>query len=322
MAKMFYTIEEVCQKLGKSNDEINEMVSSGQIQEFRDGEKLIFKVEQIDLLIDPEDSGSVELDLSNQGTSGMDLNADSNAGFASGEHSEFDIDSPAASAAGASSTGSMIDLTGSATGMPHELPSTPPSSASMGSGTGSGLAFDLSGSASGVSAFGGGGDAGETQLGEELDEDLTLESVGSGSGLLDLTRESDDTSLGAELLEEVYSGEDEFELPANASGLFEAVSPAESSDPATPAAAPTAAAPMAMMEEAYDGAGSGLSVGLSIGALVAMIVLLVILASEIEGAASGLTNAIAGNLWIWTGGLAVGAIIAAGVGLFIGRASE
>ncbi|MEE2906620.1 MAG: helix-turn-helix domain-containing protein [Planctomycetota bacterium] len=322
MAKMFYTIEEVCQKLAKSTDEVNEMVSSGQIQEFRDGEKLIFKVEQIDLLVDPEDSGSIELDLSSQETPGMDPNADSNAGFASGEASAFDIDSPASSSAGASSTG-RIDLTGSATGIPHEQPSAPASSPSMGSGTGSGLAFDLSGSASGVSAFGGGGDAGETQLGEDIDEDLTLESVGSGSGLLDLTRESDDTSLGAELLEEVYSGEDEFELPANASGLFEAVAPAEAGDPAAPAAAPAAAAtPMMMVEEGYDGAGSGLGVGMSIGALVAMIVLLIILASEIEGTASGLTDAIAGSLWVWTGGLAVGAIIAGGIGLFIGRASE
>ena len=38
------------------------------------------------------------------------------------------------------------------------------------------------------------------------DEELALESVGSGSGLLDLTRESDDTSLGAELLDEIYPG--------------------------------------------------------------------------------------------------------------------
>ncbi len=36
------------------------------------------------------------------------------------------------------------------------------------------------------------------------DDDLSLDSVGSGSGLLDLTRESDDTSLGAELLDEIY----------------------------------------------------------------------------------------------------------------------
>ena len=37
--------------------------------------------------------------------------------------------------------------------------------------------------------------------------DLNLEGIGSGSGLLDLTRESDDTSLGAELLDEISPGQ-------------------------------------------------------------------------------------------------------------------
>jgi hypothetical protein len=38
---------------------------------------------------------------------------------------------------------------------------------------------------------------------------LGIEGTGSGSGILDLTRESDDTSLGSELLEEIYTGEEE-----------------------------------------------------------------------------------------------------------------
>ncbi|MDG2292429.1 MAG: TerB family tellurite resistance protein, partial [Phycisphaerales bacterium] len=65
----------------------------------------------------------------------------------------------------------------------------------------------------------------------QSEDDLTLESVGSGSELIDLTRESDDTSLGAELLEEIYSSDDDnFELPANASGLYEAASPDETDE--------------------------------------------------------------------------------------------
>ncbi|MCH2134291.1 MAG: helix-turn-helix domain-containing protein [Phycisphaerales bacterium] len=306
MAKMFYTVEEVCSKLGKTQEEVQEMVTSGQIQEFRDGDKLIFKVEQIDLLTESDDSGEIELDLSKHGGGG----SASGLSMGSSEGSGLDLTLP-----GESGIGTPMDLTGSATGMP-------PAGAS---GTGSGLAFDLSGSATGVSAFGGGAgaeDAGETRLGEEFEDDLTLESVGSGSGLLDLTRESDDTSLGAELLEEVYSGEDEFELPANASGLFEAVKAEPGDAQAAPVAAGAPAAAMMMVEEAYDGSGSGLAIGLSIGALVAMVALLVVLASEFTGGTSILTEAIAGNLWIWTGGLAAGAIIAGGIGIFIGRASE
>ena len=59
MAKMFYTIDEVCEKLEKSEDEVREMASSGQIQEFRDRDKLMFKVDQIDLLAGDEDAGDV-----------------------------------------------------------------------------------------------------------------------------------------------------------------------------------------------------------------------------------------------------------------------
>jgi len=37
---------------------------------------------------------------------------------------------------------------------------------------------------------------------------LAIEGVGSGSGILDLTRESDDTSLGKELLDEIYTDDE------------------------------------------------------------------------------------------------------------------
>ena len=77
MDKMFYTMQEVCQKLGKSEDEVREMVSSGQLQEFRDKDELVFKVEQINLLVgSDEDTGDVELDLGDAtgiGGSGLDL---------------------------------------------------------------------------------------------------------------------------------------------------------------------------------------------------------------------------------------------------------
>ena len=36
-----------------------------------------------------------------------------------------------------------------------------------------------------------------------------MEGAGSGSGLLDLAREADDTALGADLLDEIYPGEEE-----------------------------------------------------------------------------------------------------------------
>ena len=64
MAKMFYTLEEVSQKLGRTEDEVKEMARSGQLQEFRDRDRLMFKVEQIDLLAGgEEDDSAVHLEL-------------------------------------------------------------------------------------------------------------------------------------------------------------------------------------------------------------------------------------------------------------------
>ena len=153
------------------------------------------------------------------------------------------------------------------------------------------------------------------------EDDLSLEAVGSGSGLLDLTRESDDTSLGAELLEEVYSGDDNLEIPQNASGLFEAAAEPPAGMEEAAAAAGIAAA-MPVVVEAYDGGGSGLGVGLLIGAMAAMICIAAIVVVGIFGATPGLAMTFADNLWLWVGGLGFGTILFGLVGLFIGKSSE
>jgi excisionase family DNA binding protein len=61
MAKMFYTLEEAAQKLGVTSDEVLQMVSRGQLQEFRDRDKRMFKVEQVDLLAGGKDEGEIPL---------------------------------------------------------------------------------------------------------------------------------------------------------------------------------------------------------------------------------------------------------------------
>lgn len=50
MAKMFYTLEEAAARLGMDGTEVQSLAESGQLQEFRDRDKLMFKVEQVDLL--------------------------------------------------------------------------------------------------------------------------------------------------------------------------------------------------------------------------------------------------------------------------------
>ena len=285
MAKMFYTVDEVCEKLGKSEDEVREMASSGQIQEFRDRDKLMFKVDQIDLLAGDEDTDEVHLDLDD--TSG----------------------------------GSGLGLTGTGTGV----------GADSGTGSGTGVSMTDStegtGTGTGISVFDTdhGGDeedaGGETRVGDAVEEDLSLEAVGSGSGLLDLTRESDDTSLGAELLEEVYSGDENIEIPTNASGLFEAAG-ADTGGGIDEVVATAGIAQMPVMVEAYDGAGSGLGVGLMIGALAALICTALVVIVGLKGVTSELAMKFSENLYLWVGGLALIAIVCGLVGLFIGKSSE
>ncbi len=56
------------------------------------------------------------------------------------------------------------------------------------------------------------GATGETSL-EEIEDDLSLDSFGSGSGLLDLSLQADDTSLGG-ILDEIYTSDGDEGSPA------------------------------------------------------------------------------------------------------------
>src|SRR5690606_37055176 len=74
------------------------------------------------------------------------------------------------------------------------------------------MGSDMSASASGITIFGpddsGIADpAAQTNLGDSSGEQVNLEGIGSGSGLLDLTQEPDDTSFGAETFDEIMPGE-------------------------------------------------------------------------------------------------------------------
>jgi hypothetical protein len=69
--------------------------------------------------------------------------------------------------------------------------------------SGTGLSGTASGSRAGINVFGDVEErvdpSAQTAITGGIREQINLEGVGSGSGLLDLTRESDDTSLGAVL---------------------------------------------------------------------------------------------------------------------------
>ncbi len=318
MAKMFYTLEEAAEKLGKDADAVREMAKSGQIQEFRDRDKLMFKVEQIDLLSHGDDE---HIDVDPADMSSMIPLADDDVSESFSDfslESELDLDDMG---------GGGSDEFSLAESGPADPPAAKPAP-STAAQSGSASALDLdpiepdSKERTGVSIF----DADEldtadpsavTQMSDGGFDELQLDSVGSGSGLLDLTRESDDTSLGAEFLDELYPADDQtVDRDAPSGGLFE-TSGDESGALGAAAGVPTG---VMVAAEPLDGAGSGLAAGLSIGMVLALgIGIVAVIIGLMDVPADNVMAMLADNFIIVIGGLAGAALIFGVLGLLIGK---
>jgi hypothetical protein len=266
MAKMFYTLEEAAQKLGKSEDEIKKLADTGKLQQFRDRDKLMFKREQVDQMAASSASGSGEFTLVDD------------------DDSSIKVDTPKPPKAGLKTDAINLDV----------------ESDRLDRGKGA--------SATGISVF----EAGEvhdadpmaqTQItsggfsARNTDDELTLDSVGSGSGLLDLTRESDDTSLGAvELLEDIgpgATGAGASAVGQASSGIFDSAGGAESG-----------ASNMADLDEGSgfagvysaepeDPAGDGFGGGMLLGVFAVLVVAAIIVVSAMNDQLIGLTRTLA-----------------------------
>lgn len=280
MAKMFYSLEEAAAKLGRSTQEVSAMADRKELEVFRDRDRIMLKVEQVDLL-------------------------------ASGKP-------------GRKATGEDIIPLASDSG---ELE---PISASS---SGSGGSFNADAKEqTGVNIF-----ALETDGTDESDPSavtrvtptqsiLSQDPGKSGSGLLDLTREIDETSLGVTSLEDAYSASGSADQSAAGSsgsadaalgggGLFESPAGGDQGAGMTPM--------MAAYAEAYDGPGSGLVGGLALGSLICLGVTAFAVLLAISGATTGagFLGLLGDNLWAFVGGFAGLAIFAGFIGWLIGKRS-
>ena len=293
MAKMFYTSDEASQKLGVSGDGLKERVTQNRLREFRDGGRILFKVDQVDKIVtDRHDAAAKAAGSTGLSDSGIALASDSAAGDAI---SLSDTRAPAA----------KEDT--------HVVPSA--------------------GSEPGVKVFESGelhpADASaQTQI-QSSEDQIPLEGVGSGSGLLDLTRESDDTSLGAELLDEIYPGGDakgETGI-ASASGIFEQTAASDASsasglDHMTAAHA----APAAVTEyvEKRDASAEAFG-GMAFASVLMMILAGVVGISYMQGYSPQWLDSASQTpttLLIFTVVLVLICVFLAGIGYFIGKASR
>lgn len=269
MAKMFYTIEEAAEKLGKTAQEVQQMADSGQLQEFRDRDRLMFKKEQVDLL-----AGGGEDDVLKFGDELEPLSLSS-------------------------------------------------------SGSGSGLGLNVGKEGTGISIF----DPDETETadpseqtqvtGAGLEAGFELDSASSGSGLLDLTKEADDTSLGADLLDDVYGQETMGATsPAGESGIMDepaaALFEGSEGEADTAAAAPAA---MPVLAEAYDGAWSGIGGGLALGMTLCLGAAIAVVLFAMTGSLGPVRDIITGQFYAVVGGMAGVVVVFAVLGMVLGKKS-
>ena len=186
---------------------------------------------------------------------------------------------------------------------------------------------------------------GPTQLldtDRESDE-LDLSGVGSGSGLLDLTKEGDDTSLGAELLDEIYpggEGTEDVEVPSGAASIFDEVGGVESVPATFDTVEPVDDAEAGTLFddddddddddfvpagvgggaiEVYQPGWDGWTGGVMIGATASLMILFVIMVNAINDVPLKLTMEFSKNLPGFAGGLAGGSIFLGIVGAVLGR---
>ncbi len=273
-SKSFYTLDEAAKRLGKSASEINAMADRGLLQRVHHEDQVKFRVEQVEVLASDDDA----VDLNDEmGPIGL-------------------ADSGSAAPIKSSPTKKSAPILGdSALGL-------------AGTGSAAGVRGGDSGERTGISALGG---RGKGKGGDNVE--IGLETVGSGSGLLDLTRDSDETALGAELMDQVYSNDAGGSQAS--SGIFAAAA----------METPEAHAPIAtgmMVAEAYDGAWSGAGLGMMVAAVAALVVAALIIVSAGMGSGSIVASNFTGNLMAWAGSLAGIVAVFGLLGFFIGRATE
>ena len=158
-------------------------------------------------------------------------------------------------------------------------------------------------------------------------DQINLDQPSSGSGLLDLTQESEDSQMGAQLMDEAFQGDDE-EAPKNASGIFGGAS-GESGIHDAPvvntgsiaAASPVFAGAMSG-SEIYSGSWSGMTIGLLVPAIIGLSATASMLVMKTIGATPELAMYFAKDWVMWTGGYAASIAICGAIGFFVGKATE
>ena len=222
----YYNMQEVAGKLRKTEEEVGELVKQGQLHQYMDSGQPVFKVEDVDALAEE----IVGLDISSIGVASDDSEMEVQLEETAEIELEPDEDTEEAPKAGPDDM--ELDIKPDRPG--HDKSEGGFGLSQMGDLT----AADTSVGTVGINILSGTGDTyqltedtkAETSAGDmddidSLDADSNLESFGSGSGLLDLSLQADDTSLGAVLDDILPAGAEDAaggaDLPVDEIGLVD-----------------------------------------------------------------------------------------------------
>ena len=331
MAGTFYSIQEVMEKLGKSEEQIKELVKGGKLREFRDGAKLLYKTKEVDSMVTDQEAVSqidseveLPLDKPEQVTLEPDDTDMSDASLGLGDTSPQETEAEKTKVTEESEkTAALTDIaalidTGADADL-GELTKADTSITSIGINVLSETDDDYALTDDTL---------GETNIAESTDElstlgdDLNLDTAGSGSGLLDLSLQADDTSLGAVLddilpaadqaLDEGQIGdaEDEGESEGEVEKIFD--QPEETEMP--PAFEPAAAARYVAPEPDVVDNACGIAMFLP---LIALIYAAVVVVATFKGIVPAALTSIEGIVWYIAGGMAVTAVAIIGIAALI-----
>lgn len=339
MAGMFYSLQEAAEKLNMTQEELKELVKEGKLREFRDGPNLLFKVDEVESLMS-------EADI-------IGLAEDSEAQPSQDEVSELEfpdleVEAPEASepelAEEEISTADMAEssepaadtdeiLLAPETGAPAVSSDlTDADTALTGLGTSvlgeTDQDYEVTDDTMAETAIpmGTAGTTPEVPL-EEIEEDVNLDTFGSGSGLLDLSLQADDTSLGG-ILDEIYTAEGEGQEPAEVeAGPVEpagvGVEPEQmmaEEELAVPQAAPDMGVLAAPLIEMAPDAQSNMLGMLLFLPLVVVIYTTVVVVAGLRWVIPSILGSIQGFIWYIMGGAAVLALLVTGAAfLFTGE---
>jgi len=225
MAGMFYSLQQAAEKLKKTEDELKQLVRQGKIREFRDGPHLLFKAEEVESLMadtgivaarEPSPQEAPELEMPELEIPQFETAEPQAPQLEIPEAEIPELETPELQTPAPTEQAADIEeiLLAPETGVPvPESDLTSADTALTGEGInvlgetdqGYNVTDDTMAETTGTMGTTGTTGTPEPSL-EEIEEDVSMDTFGSGSGLLDLSLQADDTSLGA-ILDEIYAGE-------------------------------------------------------------------------------------------------------------------